>query len=122
MGGANIRMKGNDRTASEPSMRSFTLSKTKNLNFSFQNALPEFSSLSWWVLTLVKLSYSRTKKMNLFKMLDFQRIHFSRKRPRKGATPFAQPNCESFEADHQIPSQCPIQRFLTVITHFFWEP
>ena len=31
--------KGNDRTASEASMRSFTLSKTKNLNFSFQNAL-----------------------------------------------------------------------------------
>ena len=32
--------KGNNRTASESSMRSFTLSKTKNLNPSFQNALP----------------------------------------------------------------------------------
>ena len=33
---------------------------------------------------------------------------------------FAQPNCEdkSFEPDHQILSQCPIQRFLTLITSF----
>ena len=30
--------KGNDQTASKASMRSFTLSKTKNLNSSFQNA------------------------------------------------------------------------------------
>ena len=54
-------------------------------------------------------------------MLDFQRIHFSRKRPLKGATSCAQPNCEnkSFESDHQILSQCPIQGFLTVITSFF---
>ena len=34
--------------------------------------------------------------------------------------PFAQSNCEnkSFEPDHQIPSQCLIRRFLTVITIF----
>ena len=81
---------------------------------------PVFSSLSRQVLTPVKLPYSGTKKMNLFKMLDFQRIHFSRKMPWKCATPFAQPNCEnkSFEPDHQIPNQYPIQRFLTVITNF----
>ena len=62
----------------------------------------EFLNLSRWVLTLVKLSYSGTTKMNLFKMLDFQRIHFSRKRPLRGATSCAQPNCEnkSFEPDH----------------------
>ena len=61
-----------------------------------------------------------TKKMNLFKMLDFQRIHFSKKAKKKRATPFAQPNCEdkSFEPNHQILSQCPIRRFLTVITSF----
>ena len=58
--------------------------------------------------------------MNLFKMPDFQRIHFFQKMPWKRATPFAQPNCEdkSFEPDHQILSQCPIRRFLTVITNF----
>ena len=38
------------------------------------------SSLSWWVLMLVKLPYSGTTKMNLFKMLDFQRIHFFQKK------------------------------------------
>ena len=32
--------KGNDRTTSESSMRSFTPSKTKNLNSSFQDAPP----------------------------------------------------------------------------------
>ena len=81
----------------------------------------EFPNLSRWVLTLVKFSYSGTTKMNLFKMLDFQRIHFFKKRPWKCATHFAQPNCEnkSFEPDHQIPSHCPIRRFLTMITNFF---
>ena len=39
VGETNRRMKGNNRTASESFMRSFTLSKTKNLNSSFQNAL-----------------------------------------------------------------------------------
>ena len=38
MGGANRRMKSNDRTAFETSMRSSTLPKTKNLNSLFQNA------------------------------------------------------------------------------------
>ena len=54
-------------------------------------------------------------------MLDFQRIHFSRKGLENVPALFAQLNCESksFEPDHQILSQCPIQRFLTVITHFF---
>ena len=82
---------------------------------------PEFPSLSRWVLTLVKLPYLGTKKMNLFKMLDFQRIHFSRKGLENEPPLFAQLNCESksFEPDHQILSQCPIQRFLIVITHFF---
>ena len=53
-------------------------------------------------------------------MLDFQRIHFSKKRPLECATPFVQPNCEnkSSEPDHQIPNQYPIRRFLTVITNF----
>ena len=41
MGEANKRMKGNNRTASESSMRSFTLSKTKNLNSSFQNVFTQ---------------------------------------------------------------------------------
>ena len=52
--------------------------------------------------------------MNLSKMLDFQRIHFfSKKKALETCHHFAQPNCEnkSFEPDHQIPSQCPIQRF-----------
>ena len=43
--------------------------------------------------------------MNLFKMLDFQRIHiFKKKRVLETCHPFAQPNCEnkSLEPDHQI--------------------
>ena len=81
---------------------------------------PKFLRPSRWVLTSVKLPYSGTKKMDPFKMLDFQRIHLFQKRPWKCATFFAQSNCEnkSFEPDHQILSQCPIRRFLTVITNF----
>ena len=61
--------------------------------------------------------------MNLFKMLDFQKICLFKKKPWKRATPFAQSNCEnkSFETDHQVPSQCHIRRFLTVITNFLGE-
>ena len=53
--------------------------------------------------------------------MSFKEFIFFRKRPWKCATPFAQPNCEnkSFEPDHQIPSHCPIRRFLTMITNFF---
>ena len=112
--------KGNEQTASEAFMRSFTLSKTKNLNPLFRNAslwILEFITGSW---RLSNCHIQELKKINLFKMLDFQRTHFSRKRPLKCATLFAQPNCEnkSFEPDHQIPSQYPIQKFLTVITIF----
>ena len=57
------------------------LPKSKNLNFLSNNAFLESPSLSRWVLTPVKLPYSKTRKMNLFKMLDFQRILVSRKRP-----------------------------------------
>ena len=58
--------------------------------------------------------------MNLFKMLDFQRIHFSRKKALETCHLFAQPNCKnkSLESDQQISSQCPIRKFLTVITNF----
>ena len=58
--------------------------------------------------------------MNLFKMLDFQRIHVSRKRPWKRTTSLLNQICEnkSFESDNQISSKCPIREFLTVITNF----
>ena len=88
---------------------------------------PEFSSLSRWVLTLVKLPYSEITKMNLFKMLDFQRILFSKKK-KKGALEtchlFAQLNCEnkSVEPDHQILNKYPIRRFSNSNHQFFWEP
>ena len=78
MGGANRRMKGNNRTTSESSMRS---SKTKNLNSSFQNASPRILESITVGLDAYQIAISGTKKMNLFKMLDFQRIHFSRKMP-----------------------------------------
>ena len=88
MDGANKKWKGNDQTAPEAFMRSSTPSKIeKNLNLLFENTFPKFLGLSWWVLMHVKLPYSKTRKMNLFKMLDFQRIHFS-KRPWKRATLF----------------------------------
>ena len=55
-------------------------------------------------------------------MLDFQRIHFFKKRLWKCATSCAQPNCEnkSFESDHQIPNQCPIRRFSNSDHQLFW--
>ena len=62
MGEANRRMKGNDQIAFESFMRPFILSKTKNLNSSFQRAFPKFLSISRWVLTPIKLPYSKTKK------------------------------------------------------------
>ena len=40
VGKANRRMKGQRSIASEASMRSSTLSKTKNLNLQFQNTFP----------------------------------------------------------------------------------
>ena len=113
--------KGDDRTTSEAFMRSFTFSKTKNLNFLSNNAFPWISRVyhgrSW---RLSNCHIQRLKKMNLFKILNFQKIHFFRKRPWKCATPFVQPNCEnkSFGPDHQILNQCPIRRFLTMITNF----
>ena len=58
-----------------------SLPKSENLNFLSNNAFLEFPSLSRWVLTPVKLPYSRTRKMNLFKMFGLQRILVSRKRP-----------------------------------------
>ena len=42
-------------------------------------SFPNFLSLSRWVLTLVKLPYSETRKNESFKMLDFQRICFPKK-------------------------------------------
>ena len=87
MGEANRRMKGNDRTASESSMRSFTLSKTKNLNSSFQNAFPRILESITMGLDACQIAIFR-KKWIFLKMLDFQIIHFSRKRPWKCATPF----------------------------------
>ena len=62
-------------------MRSQPLPKSINLNLLFKSTFPKFLSLSRWVLTPVKLPYSKTKKMNPFKMLDFQRIHFFQKGP-----------------------------------------
>ena len=61
------------------------LPKSKSLNLLSKNAFPQISSLSRWVLTLVKFPYS--KKMNLFKMFDFQRILVFKKRPWIRATP-----------------------------------
>ena len=82
------KREGNDRTAPEAFMRSLTSFKIKKiLTFYFKSAFPKFLSLSRWVLTPVKLSYSKTKKMNLFKMLDFQRIHFSKKKKGLGNVP-----------------------------------
>ena len=123
MGGANRKMK---------EQRPDSIRSLYEVLYPFQNwkvepsipkCLPSNSRVyhdgSW---RLSNCHVQRLEKINLFKMLDFQRIHFSRKRPLKGATPFAQPSCEnkSFEPDHQIPSQCPIQIFLTVITSFFF--
>ena len=83
---------------------------------------PNFSSLSRWVLMLVKLSYSGTTKMNLFKMLDFQRIHFSRKRPWKCATISLLNQIVEISLLSQIirfQVNAPFRNFLIVITNLF---
>ena len=72
---------------------------------------PEFSSLSRWVLMLVKLPYSGTTKINLFKMLDFQRIHFSKKGLGNAPSLCLNYGNKSFEPDYQISSKCRIRRF-----------
>ena len=56
-----------------------SLPKSENLNFLSNNAFPEFPSLSWWVLTPVKLSYSRTREMNLLRCLIFKEFLFLEK-------------------------------------------
>ena len=90
-----------------------TLPKSKNLNLLFKSAFPKFLSLSRWVLTPVKLSYSETRKKWIFlRCLIFKKFVFQKK-TLETCHPFAQPNCEnkSFELDHQIPSQCPFGDF-----------
>ena len=54
-------------------------------------------------------------------MLDFQRIHFSKKKALEMHHFFAQPNCgnKSFELDHQISSKRPIRRFSNSDHQFF---
>ena len=99
-----------------------SLPTSENLNLLSKSFLSQFFKSMTVGLDVCQIAIFRHKKMNLFKMLDFQRIHFSRKKPLKGATPFCSTNCEnkSFDPDHQVQSQCPIRRFLTVITNFFW--
>ena len=60
------------------------------------------------------------QKWIFLRCLIFKEFIFLKKRPWKCAISFAQLNCgnKSFEPDHQILSQCPIRRFLTVISNF----
>ena len=52
-------------------------------------------------------------------MLDFQRIHFFKRVLNVPPLLLNQiVKINLFELDHQILSQCPIRRFLTVITNF----
>ena len=100
-----------------------TLPKPKNLNLLFKSSFPKLLSLSRWVLTSVKLAYSETRKKWIFlRCLIFKEFVFPEK-ALETCHLFARPNCKNkyFEPDHQIPSQFPIRRFLTVITNF-WEP
>ena len=82
---------------------------------------PELLSLSRWILTPVKLSYSGTTKMNLFKMLDFQRIYFSKKRPWKRAISLLNQIVKISLLSQIIRFQvnAPFRDFLIVITNFF---
>ena len=59
--------------------------------------------------------------MNLFKMLDFQRIHFSRKRPWKHATPLLNQIVKTNLLSQIIKFQvnAPFGDFLIVITKIF---
>ena len=73
----------------------------------YEPSIQTVSSLNFWVYhdgswRLSNYHIQRLEKMNLFKMLDFQRICFSRKRPWKCATFLFNQICEneSFEPDH----------------------
>ena len=111
MGRTNRRMKGQRPDSIRSLYEVFHPFRNQNLNSS---CLPSnsrvYHSRSW---RLSNCHIQRLEKMNLFKMLDFQRILFSKKRVWKRATPFAQRNCEnkSLEPDHQILSQCPFGDF-----------
>ena len=83
---------------------------------------PIFLSLLRWVLTPDQIIISATRKMNIFKMLDFQKKNScSRKRPWKHATHFLNRTVEInlSELDHPISNWYLIRRFLTMITNFW---
>ena len=124
MGEANRRMKGQRPDSIRSFYEVLYLFQNQKFDTSYSRMTsPEFPSLSQWVLTPIKLSYSRTKKMNLFKMLDFQRIHFFRKRPWKCAISSLNQIVEISLLSRIIRFQvnAPFEDFLIVITNF-WEP
>ena len=102
-----------------------TLPKSGNLNLLFKSLLPQiFKSITVGLDACQIAIFRDQKKMNLFKMLDFQRTNFFQKKALETCHPFAQPICEnkSFESDHQIPSKYLVQRFSNSDHQLFGEP
>ena len=105
MGGANRRMKRKRLDSTRSIYKVLNPSKIKK-SWTFYSRV---SSPNFWVYhgrswRLSNCHIQRLEKMNLFKMLDFQRICFSRKRPWT-RHPFCSTKKEkSFEPNHQISS------------------
>ena len=123
-GEANKRMKGQRSNSIRNLYEVLYPSQNQKFELFVPKCLPSNSRTyhgGSWCLSNCHIQKLKKWWMNLFKMLDFQRTHFLKKRPWKCATFFAQSICadKSFESDHQIPSQHPIWGFLTVITNFF---
>ena len=80
VGEANRRIKGQRSDSIRNLYVVFYLSQNQKFELFVPECLPSNSqTYQGWVLTPVKLPYSGTKKMDPFKMLDFQRIHFLEK-------------------------------------------
>ena len=123
MGGVNRRVKGNNQTASESSISSSTLFRTKIWTLS-SKTLPSNSRVyhggSW---RLSNCHIQELKKWIFLKCLIFKEFIFLEKASEMRHL-FAWPNYrnKSFEPDHQISSKCPIRRFSNSDHQFFWEP
>ena len=87
--------------------------------FYFKSAFPQISESTTVGLTPIKFPYSRTRKINLFKMLNFQRIHFSRKRPWKRATLLLDPIVNLLSQIIRFQVDAPFEDFLISDHQFF---
>ena len=122
MGEANRRMKGQRSDSIQSLYEVFYPFQNQKFEPSVPKCYPPNSRVyhcgSW---RLSNCHIQRLKKMNLFKMLDFQIIHFSKKRPWKCTISLPNQIAEISLLIQIIRFRvnAPFRDFLTVITNFF---